>query len=61
MIKIYGVKDCDSVKKALDPDEAAKTEWLCKENLLTKRPIIEFENTILVGYNNTNYINEALL
>lgn len=113
MIKIYGIKNCDSVKKALsffkehdlqyslqdfktekvgcekisswlqhvdmktlfnsrsttyrtlklkelDLNEAAKTEWLCKENLLIKRPIIEFENTILVGYNNTKY-KEVLL
>lgn len=108
MIKIYGIKNCDSVKKAilffktqnlnyslhdfkinqvgcekisfwlshvdmktifnsrsttyrnlklkeLNPNEAEKKEWLCKENLLIKRPIIEFENKVLVGYNETEY------
>ncbi|QOY53761.1 Spx/MgsR family RNA polymerase-binding regulatory protein [Candidatus Sulfurimonas marisnigri] len=113
MIKIYGIKNCDSVKKALsffkkhnlkyelqdfktdkvgyekisdwllhvemktlfnsrsttyrtlnlkelDPDDNAKTELLCKENLLIKRPVIEFNNKVLVGYNETEYIKELL-
>ncbi len=113
MIKIYGIKNCDSVKKALsffkkhnldytlqdfktdkvgceeisswlqhvdmkslfnsrsttyrtlnlkelDLDDDGKKEWLCKENLLIKRPVIEFDNKILVGYNDTKY-KEVLL
>jgi len=113
MIKIYGIKNCDSVKKALsffkkhnldysmqdfktdkvgcdkisswlshvdmktifnsrsttyrilklkelNPDDDAKKEWLCKENLLIKRPVIEFENSIIIGYNETKY-KEVLL
>ena len=113
MIKIYGIKNCDSVKKALsffkehnldytlvdfktdkvgcekisswllhvdmktlfnsrsttyrtlnlkeiNPNDDEKKEWLCKENLLLKRPIIEFENKVLVGYNEIEYKKELL-
>ena len=108
MIQVYGIKNCDSVKKALsffkkhdlkyelqdfksDPvscdkvsswlqnvdmktlfnarsttyrnlklkemnlDEAAQKEWLCKENLLIKRPVIEFNNRVIVGFNEENF------
>ncbi|MEN8304033.1 MAG: Spx/MgsR family RNA polymerase-binding regulatory protein [Campylobacterota bacterium] len=108
MIKVYGIKNCDSVKKALsflkkhdleyelhdfksDPvscervsswlkevdmktlfnarsttyrnlklkemnlDEAAQKEWLCKENLLIKRPVIEFNGKVIVGFKEENY------
>jgi len=108
MIKVYGIKNCDSVKKALsffkkhnlqyslqdfktDPvsckevsswleqvniktlfnsrsttyrtlklkelnlDENAQKEWLCKENLLIKRPVIEFNNKTLIGFNEDIY------
>ena len=108
MIEVYGIKNCDSVKKAisffkkndleyqlhdfktdavgcdkvsswlnatdmktlfnsrsttyrtfklkemnLNDDE--KKEWLCKENLLIKRPVIEFKDEIIVGFNEENY------
>ncbi len=108
MIKVYGIKNCDSVKKALsffkqhnldftlydfkeksvpcdiitswlsksdiktlfnarsttyrtlklkelNLDENTKLEWLCKENMLIKRPIVEFESNLLVGFNEENY------
>lgn len=108
MIKIYGIKNCDSVKKALsffkkndlqyelfdfkaeklpcekidswlqhvtmrelfnsksttyrnlklkelNLDENAQKEWLCKENLLIKRPVVEFGEQVLVGFNEENY------
>jgi Spx/MgsR family transcriptional regulator len=108
MIQIYGIKNCDSVKKALkffkehqleyelfdfkkEPlpcskidewlqkttidklfnsrsttyrtlklkelnlDESGKKEWLCKENLLIKRPVVEFEDKLLVGFNEEEY------
>ncbi len=108
MIAVYGIKNCDSVKKALkffkehnldftlndfktDPVSCDKVslwlkkveiktlfnarsttyrtfklkeknltvdeqkEWLCKENLLIKRPVIEFENSTIVGFNEENY------
>ncbi len=108
MIEVYGIKNCDSVKKALsffkkhdleyvlhdfksEPlpcdkvsswlktvdmktlfnarsttyrnlklkemnlDEAGQKEWLCKENLLIKRPVIEFEGRVIVGFNEENF------
>lgn len=108
MIKVYGIKNCDSVKKALkffknnnlefelydfktqelpcqkidewltqtdiktlfnarsttyrnlklkelDLNENEQAQWLCKENLLIKRPVVEYEDTILVGFNEEIY------
>ena len=108
MIEVYGIKNCDSVKKAIsffkkndldyqlhdfktDPvgcdkvsswlnatemktlfnsrsttyrtfklkemnlDDEGKKEWLCKENLLIKRPVIEINKELLVGYNEDKY------
>jgi Spx/MgsR family transcriptional regulator len=108
MIKIYGIKNCDSVKKALkyfeghnveyelfdfkkeqitcdmlerwlkntdiqtlfnsksttyrnlnlkelNLDDEQKAQWLCKENLLIKRPVIEHNNGLLVGFNEETY------
>ncbi|MFA6195079.1 MAG: arsenate reductase family protein [Sulfurimonas sp.] len=106
MIKVYGIKNCGSVKKALsffkehnlacgfhdfksekvscetistwhvemktlfnsksttyknlnlkelNLDDEAKKEWLCKENLLIKRPVIEFDNKVVVGFDEQIY------
>ena len=108
MIKVYGIKNCDSVKKALlffkkhtikyelfdfkteelpcekisywsskvgiktlfnarsttyrnlklkelDLDEAGQKEWLCKENILIKRPVVEFKDEVIVGFNEEIY------
>jgi Spx/MgsR family transcriptional regulator len=108
MIKIYGIKNCDSIKKALsffkkndieyefidfkkEPlpcekihqwlekvdinklfnarsttyrnlklkelnlNDKERAEWLCKENLLIKRPIIETNSEIIVAYNEDEY------
>ena len=108
MIKVYGIKNCDSVKKALkffkkhnieyelfdfkteelpcekidewskqvstqtlfnkrstsyrnlklkelNLDEIGQKEWLCKENLLIKRPVVEFHDKLIVGFNEENY------
>jgi Spx/MgsR family transcriptional regulator len=108
MIKVYGIKNCDSVKKALSffkkhnleytlndfkIDKATSTdisrwlkvvdisklfnarsttyrtlklkelnlnseqqkEWLNKENLLIKRPVIEFEQKVIVGFDEEEY------
>jgi Spx/MgsR family transcriptional regulator len=42
--------------KELNPDEAGMREWLCKENLLIKRPVIETEEgTVLVGFDEVRY------
>jgi len=111
MLKIYGIKTCDSVRKAIkffknnnipytfidfretpvSQDEIArwlqgtdiktlfntrgttyrtlklkelnlsddeKVTWLAKENMLIKRPVILYENKIIVGYNESQYLNE---
>ena len=108
MLKVYGIKTCDSVKKArkfldhngieyvfidfketpvgcdliqkwsdkvdmkklfnirsttyrnlqlkdLDLNDSQKIEWLCKENLLIKRPILETQNSVMVGFNQALY------
>jgi Spx/MgsR family transcriptional regulator len=114
MIKLYGIKSCDGVKKAikylknnnleyqfidlkitvldndivnrwlenisldilfnkrsrtyrdlklkeLDLDDEDKIDWLIKEPLLIKRPIIELDDSsIMVGYNQLEY-NKKLL
>ena len=108
MIKVYGIKNCDSVKKALkffkvheleytlfdfkteilpckkisawltqvemktlfnarsstyrnlklkemNLSESEQEEWLCKENLLIKRPVVEYKDKVIVGFNEENY------
>jgi Spx/MgsR family transcriptional regulator len=113
MVKVYGIKNCDSVKKALkffkehnidytlhdfktqsvgcediarwlkhvdiktlfnarstsyrnlklkelNLDEAGQKEWLCKENLLIKRPVIEYNGEVIVGFNEENYRTKFL-
>ena len=42
--------------KELNLDEEGKREWLCKENLLIKRPVIELDNgKIIVGFDEGEY------
>ena len=113
MVQVYGIKNCDSVKKALkffnahaieytlhdfkthsvgcqkierwlshvemkqlfnarsttfrnlklkelQLDEAGQKEWLCKENLLIKRPVVEHNGKVLVGFNEEIYKGEFL-
>lgn len=114
MVRVYGIKNCDSVKKAikflkehdleyelhdfkkepvacskiekwsksvemkqlfnsrgttyrtlklkeLDLDDDQKLEWLCKENMLIKRPVIEYSsNKILVGFDESIYTKGLL-
>jgi len=109
MLKIYGIKNCDSVRKAikylksqnipyefidfretpiekdtisqwlkstkidvlfntrgttyrtlklkeLKLNEQEKADWLTKENMLIKRPVIVLDNKIIVGYNESQYL-----
>ena len=42
--------------KELNLDDEGKKEWLCKENLLIKRPVIELDNgEIVVGFDEERY------
>ncbi|WP_456480719.1 arsenate reductase family protein [Nautilia sp.] len=42
--------------KELNLDENGKREWLCKENLLIKRPVIELDNgDVIVGFDEEKY------
>ena len=108
MLKIYGIKNCDSVRKAikylkahnisyefidfretpvgetevntwlkhsdiktlfntrgttyrtlklkeLNLSDSDKQTWLSKENMLIKRPVITFDDGVIVGYNESLY------
>lgn len=108
MIKVYGIKNCDSVKKALaffkkhdleyvlhdfkiEPVDCNKVsfwlesttlkqlfnarsttyrnlklkeknlsqeeqiKYLCQENLLIKRPVVECDNNLMIGFNEENF------
>jgi len=41
--------------KELNLDETGKIEWMAKENLLIKRPIIDFDDKVVVGFNQDEY------
>ena len=113
MVKIYGIKNCDSVRKAIrfltkheifytfidfrespvGDNEIAewlgkttvetlfntrsttyrtlklkeknltnkeRCRWLARENMLIKRPVLLFENHLIIGYNESQY-QEVLL
>ncbi|MFA6188296.1 MAG: arsenate reductase family protein [Sulfuricurvum sp.] len=108
MVVVYGIKNCDSVKKALkflkeheigytfvdfkttpvdvhkitqwvakvdlavlfntkgttyrtlglkllNLDNSLKVEWMARENLLIKRPVIEYNSNVIVGFNLSQY------
>jgi len=41
--------------KELNLDDEAKKEWLCKESMLLKRPLLELKDTLLVGFKEDEY------
>jgi len=41
--------------KELNLDYEGKKEWLCKENLLIKRPVIEFDDKVIVAFDEKEY------
>jgi len=41
--------------KELELDDNGKREWLCKENMLFKRPVIEFKEQVIVGFDEDKY------
>ena len=36
-------------------DDAGKLEWMAKENMLIKRPVLVSSDTLLVGYDEAHY------
>ena len=47
--------------KELNLDESGKREWLCKENLLIKRPVIKFDDgEVIVGFDEELYKEKFL-
>ncbi len=46
--------------KELDLDESGQREWLCKENMLIKRPVIEQGKTLTVGFDEQAYQEKFL-
>jgi len=41
--------------KSLTLSDNDKIEWMAKENRLIKRPVIEYNSNIIVGFNPTQY------
>jgi Spx/MgsR family transcriptional regulator len=41
--------------KDLNLDDNAKKQWLIKENMLIKRPVIEFKDAVIVGFDEDHY------
>lgn len=42
--------------KELNLTDKDKQSWLAKENMLIKRPVIAFDNKVIVGYNESQYL-----
>ncbi len=41
--------------KELNLDDAGKKEWLIKENMLIKRPVIEYKDDVVVAFSEEKY------
>jgi len=55
-----GTKYKDLKLKELNLDAQGKLDWLCKENMLLKRPVIEYNSNVLVAYDEELYKKELL-
>ena len=55
-----GTKYRDLNLKDLNLDDNGKLEWLCKENMLLKRPIVEYDDKVIVSFNEETYKKELL-
>ena len=59
-----GTKYKDLKLKDLNLNEYEKLDWLCKENMLLKRPILEYtkssEDKVLISFNQELYEEELL-
>jgi len=51
-----GKKYKDLKLKELNLDDEGKKNWLCRENILIKRPVIELDNgDVIVGFDEEKY------
>jgi Spx/MgsR family transcriptional regulator len=55
-----GTKYKDLKLKDLNLDENGKLDWLCKENMLLKRPVVECSDKVLISFNQELYEKELL-
>ena len=55
-----GTKYRDLNLKDLNLDDDGKLEWLCKENMLLKRPIVEYDDKVIVSFNEETYKKELI-
>ncbi|MCV6609070.1 MAG: arsenate reductase family protein [Campylobacterales bacterium] len=39
----------------MDLSDEEKIQWLVKENMLIKRPVIEFDGKVIIGFNEEEY------
>ncbi|OQX49848.1 MAG: arsenate reductase family protein [Epsilonproteobacteria bacterium 4484_20] len=46
--------------KEMNLSDDEKRQWLAKENMLIKRPVIVFEKQVIIGYNELQYQNLLL-
>jgi len=46
--------------KELNLDDAGKLAWLCKEPMLLKRPIVEYDDKVIVGFKEEIYTETFL-
>ncbi|MDD2356383.1 MAG: Spx/MgsR family RNA polymerase-binding regulatory protein [Thiovulaceae bacterium] len=46
--------------KELTLSDDEKIAWLCKENLLIKRPVLQSKSAIIIGYDKDHYEMELL-
>ncbi|CAA6806514.1 MAG: Arsenate reductase family protein [uncultured Campylobacterales bacterium] len=50
-----GKKYRDLKLKDLNLDEEGKKKWISQENMLIKRPVIEYKNKVIIGYDEELY------
>ncbi len=47
--------------KALNLNDDEKITWLAKENMLIKRPVMCFDEKVIIGYNESEYLEKLPL
>jgi len=55
-----GTKYRDLKLKDLNLDDDEKLQWLCKENMLLKRPVVEYDDKVMISFNEELYKKELI-